>query len=125
MKFTFMIYHDETELDAIPEAERQGLIDGAIEYSEDIRRSGHYIAAQALKPAGTARTVRVRERITTTAGPFVETPDQLRGFFLIEAADMDEACAIASRFPPARVGVIEVRPVQELEHSDDRRGLPE
>jgi hypothetical protein len=125
MKFMFAIYHEENVLDAIPEAEMQALVDSAIEYSEELRRSGHYIASDALERTQTARTVRVRSgKVSTTAGPFAETKEQLGGFFLIEAKDMDEACAIAARFPPARVGVIEVRPVQELKHSRDRRGLP-
>jgi hypothetical protein len=125
MKFMFAIYHEENVLDAIPEAEMQALVDSAIEYSEELRRSGHYIASDALQRTQTARTVRVRSgKVSTTAGPFAETKEQLGGFFLIEAKDMDEACAVAARFPPARVGVIEVRPVQELKHSRDRRGLP-
>jgi hypothetical protein len=125
MKFMFAIYHEENVLDAIPEAEMQALVDAAIEYSEELRRSGHYIASDALQRPQTARTVRVRSgKISTTAGPFAETKEQLGGFFVIEAKDMDEACAVAARFPPARVGVIEVRPVQELKHSRDRRGLP-
>ena len=125
MKFMFTIYHDEKALDAIPENEMQALVDDAIEYAEEIRRSGHYIASNALQRTGTARTIRVRGgKVSTTAGPFAETKEQLGGFFVIEAKDMDEACAIAARFPPARVGVIEVRPVQELAHSRDRRGLP-
>jgi hypothetical protein len=125
MKFMFAIYHEENVLDAIPEAEMQDLVDSAIEYSEELRRSGHYIASDALQRTQTARTVRVRSgKVSTTAGPFAETKEQLGGFFLIEAKDMDEACALAARFPPARVGVIEVRPVQELKHSRDRRGLP-
>jgi hypothetical protein len=125
MKFMFAIYHEENVLDAIPEAEMQALVDSAIEYSEELRRSGHYIASDALQRPQTARTVRVRSgKVSTTAGPFAETKEQLGGFFVIEAKDMDEACAIAARFPPARVGVIEVRPVQELQHSRDRRGLP-
>jgi hypothetical protein len=125
MKFMFAIYHEESVLDAIPEAEMQALVDSAIEYSEELRRSGHYIASDALQRTQTARTVRVRSgKVSTTAGPFAETKEQLGGFFLIEAKDMDEACAVAARFPPARVGVIEVRPVQELKHSRDRRGLP-
>ena len=66
----------------------------------------------------TARTIRVRHgKVTTTDGPFAETKEQLGGFFLIEAKDLDEACEIASRFPPARIGTIEVRPVRELTHS--------
>ena len=121
----FTIYHDEKALDAIPENEMQALVDDAIEYAEEIRRSGHYIASNALQRTGTARTIRVRGgKVSTTAGPFAETKEQLGGFFVVEAKDMDEACAIAARFPPARVGVIEVRPVQELTHSRDRRGLP-
>jgi len=125
MKFMFVIYHDEGVLDAMPEKERQALVDSAIEYAEEIRRSGHYLASDALQRTQTARTVRIRAgKASTTVGPFVETKEQLGGFFVIEAKDMDEACAIAARFPPARVAVIEVRPVQELTHSRDRRGLP-
>ena len=125
MKFMFMIYHDENVLDAMPETEMQPLVDSAIEYAEEIRRSGHYVASDALQRTATARTIRVRAgQVSTTVGPFVETKEQLGGFFLIEAKDMDEACAVAARFPPARVAVIEIRPVQELKHSRDRRGLP-
>ena len=124
MKFMLTIYHDENVLDAMPEQEMQALVDAAIEYAEQLKRSGHYIASDALERGRTARTISVRDKISTTAGPFVETKEQLGGFFLIEARDMDEACAIATKFPPARVGVIEVRPVQALRHSRDQRGLP-
>ena len=118
MKFLFTIYHDENVLEALPEEELQALVDSALDYDEDIRGSGHYIASNALQPSRTARTIRVRDgKVSTTDGPFAETKEQLGGFFLIEARDMDEACAIAARFPPARIGVIEVRPVQELKHS--------
>jgi hypothetical protein len=118
MKFLFMIYHEEETLDALSEREMQTLVDSALEYDEEIRRSGHYIVSNALQRADTARTLRVRGgKVSTTDGPFAETKEQLGGFFLIEAKDMDEACAVASRFPPARLGVIEVRPVQELHHS--------
>jgi hypothetical protein len=125
MKFMFTIYHDENVLDAMPETEMQALVDSAIEYAEELRRSGHYIASNALQRVRTGRTIRVRAgTVSTVASPFAETKEQLGGFFVIEAKDMDEACAIAARFPPARVAVIEVRPVQELQHSRDRRGLP-
>jgi len=125
MKFMFTIYHDENELDAMPEKEMQTLVDSAIEYAEELRRSGHYIASDALQRTETARTIRVRAgKVSTSVGPFAETKEQLGGFFVIEAKDMDEASAVAARFPPARVAVIEVRPVQELTHSRDRRGLP-
>jgi hypothetical protein len=125
MKFMVTIHHDEKVLDAMPEKEMQDLVDSAIEYAEEIRRTGHYVASNALQRGRTARTIRVRDgKVSTTASPFAETKEQLGGFFLIEAKDMDEACAIAAKFPPARVAVIEVRPVQELTHSRDRRGLP-
>ena len=118
MKFMFTIYHDENELEALPEREMQALVDAALDYMEEIRRSGHFIVSNALQRARTARTIRVRGgKVFTTDGPFAETKEQLGGFFLIEARDMDEACAVASRFPPARIGIIEVRPVQELTHS--------
>ena len=118
MKFMFMIFHDEQTLDALPPGEMQSLVDGALDYMEDLRQSGHFIVSNALQRARTARTIRVRgAKVSTTDGPFAETKEQLGGFFLIEAKDMDEACAVAARFPPARIGTIEVRPVQELHHS--------
>jgi hypothetical protein len=118
MKFVFLIYHDEKALDALPPKEMQTLVDGALDYDEEIRRSGHYVVSNALQRARTARTVRVRGgKVSTTDGPFAETKEQLGGFFLVEAKDIDEACAVAARFPPARLGTIEVRPVRELAHS--------
>ena len=118
MKFMFMIYHDENQLETLPEREMQTLIDSALDYDDEIRKSGHYIVSDALQPSRTARTIRVRGgKVSTTDGPFAETKEQLGGFFVIEAKDIDEACAVASRFPPARIGIIEVRPVQELMHS--------
>jgi hypothetical protein len=118
MKFLFLIHHDEKTLDALPEGEMQALVDGALDYSEEIRQSGHYIVSNALQRARTARTVRVRGgKAIITDGPFAETKEQLGGFFLVEAKDIDEACEVASRFPPARLGTIEVRPVRELRHS--------
>ncbi len=118
MRFMFLISHDEDVLNALSGEELQALIDSALDYTEEIRRSGHHIASDALQRSRTARTIRVRgTEVSTTAGPFAETKEQIGGFFLIEAKDLDEACAIASRFPPARIGTIEVRPVQELTHS--------
>jgi hypothetical protein len=118
MKFMFMIFHDEQTLDALPPGEMQSLVDGALDYMEDLQQSGHFIVANALQRARTARTIRVRGgKVSTTDGPFAETKEQIGGFFLIEAKDMDEACAVAARFPPARIGTIEVRPVRELHHS--------
>jgi hypothetical protein len=118
MKFMFMIYHEEKTLDTLPDGEMQTLVDGALDYMEELRQSGHFIVSNALQRGRTARTIRVRGgKVTTTDGPFAETKEQLGGFFLVEAKDIDEACAVAARFPPARIGTIEVRPVQELRHS--------
>ena len=118
MKFMFMIYHEEKTLDTLPEGEMQHLVDGALDYTEELRQSGHFIVSNARQRGRTARTIRVRSGgVSTTDGPFAETKEQLGGFFLVEARDIDEACALAARFPPARIGTIEVRPVQELRHS--------
>src|SRR5258705_13423262 len=103
MKFMFTIYHEEKVLDAMAENEMQALVDSAIEYAEEIRRSGHYLASDALQRTQTARTVRIRAgKASTTVRPFVETEEPLGGFFVIEAKEMDEACAVAASFPPAR-----------------------
>ena len=118
MKFMFMIHHDEKELESLPAGEMQSLVDGALDYMDELRKSGHFIVSNALQRAQTARTIKVRNgKVTTTDGPFAETKEQVGGFFLIEARDIDEACALAARFPPARIATIEVRPVQELRHS--------
>ena len=118
MKFMFAIHHDPKVMDAMPEKEMQALVDSAIEYAEELEQSGHYIVSNALQRPDTARTIRVSGgKVSTAAGPFAETREQIGGFFLIEAKDMDEACAVAARFPPARIATIEVRPVQELHHS--------
>ena len=116
MKFMFMIYHDENVLDALPQGEMQALIDSALDYDDEIRQSGHYIVSDALESSRTARTIRVRGgKVSTTDGPFAETKEQLAGFYLIEAGDLNEAIQIASKIPPAREGSVEVRPVRELQ----------
>jgi hypothetical protein len=118
MKFLFMIYHDEKVLDELPPKEMQALVDSALDYDKEITRSGHYIVSNALQRSSTARTLRVHDgKVAVTDGPFAETKEQLGGFFLIEARDIDEACEVAARFPPARIGIIEVRPIEELTHS--------
>jgi hypothetical protein len=84
-------------------------------FGDFISRSGHRLGGEALEPTHTATTVRVREgKVMTTDGPFAETKEQLAGFYLLEAKDLDEAVQVASRIPPARLGTIEIRPVREL-----------
>jgi hypothetical protein len=115
MKYLCLVYFDEKTFSAMPEnpSDKECFAAG-----EGMRASGHYITGQALQPTTTARAVRVRNGKTSiTDGPFAETKEQLGGFYLIEARDLDEATQLAARIPPARVGTIEVRPIRELDLS--------
>jgi hypothetical protein len=112
MQYLLMIYSNEKQWEEISEAERNSMLAEYGAFTESIAKSGNYKAGEALEPTTTATTVRVREGKTlTTDGPFAETKEQLGGFYLIEARDLDEALAIAARVPSARVGSIEVRPI--------------
>jgi hypothetical protein len=85
------------------------------EFTEGIKKSGHYIGGEALKPVHTATTVRVRNgKMSTTDGPFAETKEQLTGYYLVEARDLNDAIQVAARVPSARMGCVEVRPVWDL-----------
>lgn len=113
MQYLLLIYDDEKKWAAMSEAESGTLFGEYMEFTESIKKSGHYRAGDALQPVSTATTVRVRDGKTmTTDGPFAETREQLGGYYLVEAKDLDEAMAIAARIPSAKVGSIEVRPVQ-------------
>ena len=112
MKFMLLIYHDEATWGALTESERQEIYGEYRELIQELEPKGTYLVGDELQPTKTARTVRVREgKPMITDGPFAETREQLGGFFLIEAADANEANAIAARIPSARMGSIEVRPV--------------
>jgi hypothetical protein len=94
------------------------------EFTESIRRSGHYVGCNRLQPPGAAITVRVRGgQALTTDGPFVETKEQLGGYFAIQAKDMNEAIQVASRIPGARFGCVEVRPIAEDSQTIEALGL--
>ena len=115
MRYLCMIYFDEKRLDALPPSDYDALTAEALAYDDELRRHGHFVAAQALQPVDCATTLRPRNgKMSTTDGPFAETKEQLGGFILIEAADLNEALRVASRIPPARLGCVEVRPVKEL-----------
>ncbi len=115
MKYLCLVYHEEKTLDALPKTEWDGLVADSLDLREELLRSGHGIAAEALQPVHTATTIRVRNgKVSTTDGPFAETKEQLGGFFLIEAGDLDEAIQMASRIPGGRVGSVEVRPIRDL-----------
>lgn len=109
MKYLCLVYLEEQKLRAVADRECQSC-------GDSLRARGVLMAAEALKPIETATTVRVRQgKVTITDGPFAETKEQLAGFYLIDAADLDEAIQVASKIPPAREGSIEVRPVRELD----------
>lgn len=113
MKYLCLIYSDEKQWDAMPPAEMQAVMGEYFAFTDAIKKSGHYIAGDALKPTATATSVRVRNgKLSTTDGPFAETKEQLGGYYLIEARDLNDAIQVASRIPSARVGTIEVRPIE-------------
>lgn len=108
MKYLCLVYLDENRLPELADAD-------CVAYDQKIREGGHCIASEALEPVRTATTVRVRNgKVSLTDGPFAETKEQLGGFYLIEAPDLDEAVRIAAGIPPARVGSIEVRPIRPI-----------
>lgn len=112
MKFMLLIYHEEATWDALTQSERQEIYREYRELIQELAPKGTYLVGDELQPTSTARTVRVREgKSMITDGPFAETREQLGGFFLVEAADANEAAAIAARIPSGRMGSIEVRPV--------------
>ncbi|MEW6510920.1 MAG: YciI family protein [Bacteroidota bacterium] len=108
MKYLCLVYGEEKKIQAMDD-------DECMEYDAAIRKDGRCLASEALQPVQTATTVRVREgKVSITDGPFAETKEQLAGFYLIEANDLDEALGMAAEIPPARVGCIEVRPIRQL-----------
>lgn len=117
MKYMLLIYMEE---DAMSETEREHCYVESAQLTQDLHSRGRYLAAAPLHPVTTATTVRVRNsKRLVTDGPFAETREQLGGFFLIDAKDLDEAIDIAGQIPGARVGSVEIRPVMEIS------GLPE
>ena len=112
MKYMLLIYLDEN---ALSETERQSCYEESIQLAHQLRGAGQYVGANPLHPTAMATSVRVREgKRLVTDGPFAETREQLGGYFLIDAENLDEAIAIAARIPMARKGTVEVRPVIEI-----------
>ena len=115
MKYLCLIYDEEKKLGTMSKSESDTFMGEYGAFTEGIRKSGHYVGGEALQPVQTATTVRVRNgKVSTTDGPFAETKEQLGGFFLIDARDLNEAIQVASRIPSARLGSIEVRPLREF-----------
>jgi len=115
MQYLLLIYDDEKKWAALPAAEVGTLIADYNKFTADIKASGHLLVANRLQSVTNATTVRVREGKTQlTDGPFAETREQLGGYYLIEAKNLDEATAIAARIPSAKLGSIEVRPLHGM-----------
>lgn len=116
MKYLCLVYLDEKRLDELPDED-------CVDFDTAIRKSGQCIASEALESVQTATTVRVRNgKVSVTDGPFAETKEQLAGFYMIEARDLNEAIQLASKIPPARVGSVEVRPVRPIRETVAQAG---
>jgi hypothetical protein len=119
MKYMLLVHHDEETFNRRSEAERTGLLRESVELANDLDASGKYLSAAPLHPTSETVCIRMRDgKRLVTDGPFAETREQLGGYFLVDAINRDEALEIAARIPGARIGVVEVRQVTEVD------GLP-
>ena len=115
MKYMLLVHHDEESFRKRPDTERQEMIQESVRLAQQLHTSGHYLGAAPLHPTSETICVRVRDgKPTVTDGPFAETREQLGGYFLVNAKDLDEAIGIAARIPGARIGTVEIRPVTEV-----------
>ena len=115
MKYLCLIYDEEKKLGAMSKNESDAFMGEYFAFTEGIQKSGHFLGGEALQPVQTATTVRVRNgKLSTTDGPFAETKEQLGGYYLIDAKDLNDALQVASKIPSARLGSVEVRPIQEF-----------
>ena len=120
MKYLALVYYEEKTINAMTQAEWQSLNEECVACGEDLRGGGYMLGGNALHSVTTATSVRIRDgKAIVTDGPFAETREQLGGYFLVEAKDLNEAINIAGRIPGARKGTVEIRPVMEIP------GLPE
>ncbi|MEE2023470.1 YciI family protein [Alkalimonas mucilaginosa] len=120
MNYLALVYYQEQQIEAMTEQEWHDLNQKCIRCVEGLSQSGHFIAGQALQPTRQATTIRVRDGETLiTDGPFAETKEQLAGFYLLEARDLNEAIQLASKIPPAQLGSVEIRPIRQLPPKDE------
>jgi hypothetical protein len=112
MKYLCLIYDAEKSWQTMPKEQSDAMMGEYGAFTESIKKSGHYVGGDALQPTSTATTIRVRNgKVSTTDGPFAETKEQLGGYYLINAKDLNDAIQVASRIPSAKMGSIEVRPI--------------
>jgi len=122
MRYLCLIYDEEKKLGGMSKSESDAFMGEYFAFTEGIRKGGQYVAGEALQPVQTATTVRVRNgKVSTTDGPFAETKEQLGGFYMIEARDLNDAIQIAAKIPSARLGSIEVRPVVDFTKEREER----
>lgn len=115
MKYLLLVHHDEEAFRKMSEAKRKEMLAESVQLTHQLHANEQYVHASPLHPSATAVIVRVREgQSFVTDGPFIETREQLAGYFLIEARDLNEAVSVATRVPGARIGTIEVRPLIEI-----------
>lgn len=115
MKFLLLVHHDEAAFDRLSETVKQQMLAESIQLAHELHDNGQYLSASPLQPAATAAVVRVRAgEPWVTDGPFIETHEQIAGYFLIDAKDLNAAIASAARVPGARIGTVEVRPLREV-----------
>jgi len=115
MKYLCLIYDDEKKMATMTKDEGEAFMGEYFAFTEGIKKTGHYLGGNALQPVNTATTVRNRGgKLSTTDGPFAETKEQLGGYYLIEARDLNDALQVAAKIPSAKTGSIEVRPIQEF-----------
>jgi hypothetical protein len=120
MKYLLLVHHNEEAFGRMSEGTRTAMLEESIRLCHQLHSKGHYVHASPLQPVATATVVQVRDgKRSVTDGPFIETREQLAGYFLVDAQDLDEAIDIAGRIPGARIGAVEVRPIREI------AGLPE
>ena len=116
MKYLCLIYDDEKKWETMSKAEVDAYMGEYFAFTDGIKTSGHHLGGNALQPVQTATTVRLRNgKLSTTDGPFAETKEQLGGYYLIEARDLNDALQVAQKIPSVRTGSIEVRPIQEFD----------
>jgi hypothetical protein len=125
MKYVCLIYDEESKVTGMSQEEGNAFMGDYFAFTDGIKASGNYVAGEALHPVSTATTIRIRNgRLSTTDGPFAETKEQLGGFYLIDARDLNEAIQIASRIPSAKIGSIEVRPCVDFSAPDAQQFEP-
>ena len=119
MKYLILCCHEGKKLDSMPKSECDALMEETVSYCETLKKSGHLLEVEQLESIQTAVTVRTQNgKLAVTDGPFAETKEQLGGFFLIDARDLNEAIQVASKFPSVRFGTMEVRPVRDFQLSN-------